>query len=68
MNKNQNELGIENKMIRPRQSKIKKKKILIHLANQNLLVVFDSLWRIKFSRIKMNRIRPSPDSNYLKTK
>ena len=37
-------------------------KILNHLTNQNLFVIFDSLWRIKFSRIKMNRFGPSPDS------
>ena len=28
--------------------------------NQNLFVIFDSLWRIKFARIKMNRFGPSP--------
>ena len=44
-------------MIRSSESKIKKK-IPIHLANQNLFVIFDSL-----RRFKMNRFGPSPFSD-----
>ena len=51
-------IKIKNKMIRQRESKIKKK--LIHLTNQSLFEIFDSLWRIKNSRIKINRFGPNP--------
>ena len=45
-------IRIKNRMIHLSESQIKKK-ILIHLANQNLFVIFDSLRRIKNSRIKL---------------
>ena len=46
---------------------IKIKNKMIHLANQNLFVIFDKLRRFKNSRIKMNWFGQSPDLNFLGT-
>ena len=59
---NQNESESKNKMIRSGESKTEKN-FLIHLANQNHFVIFDSP-----RRIKVSRFGPSPENSLDKKK